>query len=72
MGIVGYADRMTAQPGDTVRFMVSTSAARYHADIVRIVHSDANPRGPGMKETVLDTPANGDYPGRHQTLPLGS
>jgi N,N-dimethylformamidase len=72
MGIVGYGDRMTAQPGDTVKFMVSTGAARFHADVVRMIQGDANPKGPGVKETVVDTPANGDYPGRHQLLPLGS
>src|SRR5262245_52959330 len=72
MGIVGYADHMTAQPGDSIKFMVSTSAPRFHADIVRMIHGDANPKGPGVKETVVDTPANGDYPGRRQVLPLGS
>jgi hypothetical protein len=46
MGIVGYADHMTAQPGDTIKFMVSTSARRFHSDIVRMIHGDANPKGP--------------------------
>src|SRR5262245_60432255 len=68
MGVVGYADRMTAQAGDTVRFMVSTRSTRYHADIVRLIHGDANPRGPGFKEMVVDTPANGDYSGKRQAL----
>src|SRR4249919_3762047 len=72
MGIVGYADHMTAQPGDSVKFMVSTSAPRFHADIVRMIQGDANPKGPGVKETVVETAANGDYPGKHQLLPLGS
>jgi N,N-dimethylformamidase beta subunit-like protein/concanavalin A-like lectin/glucanase superfamily protein len=72
MGIVGYADRMTAQPGDSIKFMVSSRAPRYRADIVRIIHGDLNPRGPGMKETVVDTPANGEYEGKAQALPLGS
>ena len=72
MGIVGYADHMTAQPGDTVKFMVSSQAPRYRADIVRLIHGDANPKGPGVKETVVETPANADYPGKRQPLPLGS
>ncbi|PYQ74938.1 MAG: hypothetical protein DMG01_19685, partial [Acidobacteria bacterium] len=38
MGIVGYADHMTAQPGDAIKFMVSSSASRYRVDIVRIIH----------------------------------
>jgi len=72
MGIVGYADHMTAQPGDVIAFMVSTAAPRYRADIVRIIHGDINPKGPGMKETVVDAAASREYAGHRQTLPLGS
>ena len=72
MGIVGYADHFSAQPGDTIAFMVSSAAPRYRADIVRIIHGDINPKGPGMKETVVETPVNREYAGRRQALPLGS
>src|SRR5262245_58013503 len=72
MGIVGYADHMTVQPGETVSFMVSSQAPSYRADIVRLIHGDANPKGPGIKETVVDTPSNRDYPGKRQVLPMGS
>lgn len=72
MGVVGYADRLSAQPGETIRFMVSSRSPRYRADLVRLIHGDANPNGPGFKEEVIATPANGEYPGKHQSLPLGS
>ena len=72
MGIVGYADHMTTQPGDAIKFMVSTRAPRYRVDIVRIIHGDANPKGPGMKETLVNTSANSEYVGKHQALSLGS
>ena len=72
MGVVGYADHLSAQPGDTIAFMVSSAAPRYRADIVRIIHGDINPKGPGMKETVVDTPVNREYVGARQALPLGS
>ena len=72
MGIVGYADHMSVQPGETVKFMVSSQAPRYRADIVRLIHGDANPKGPGIKETVVETTANAEYPGKRQALPLGS
>ena len=71
-GIVGYADNLRVQPGETIRFMVSSEVPRYRADIIRMIHGDANPSGPGIKETVVDTPANGEYAGRRQELPLGS
>jgi N,N-dimethylformamidase len=71
-GIVGYADLLRVQPGETIRFMVSSEAARYRADIVRLIHGDANPKGPGIKEVLVDTPANAEYSGKRQELPLGS
>ena len=71
-GLVGYADRLRVQPGETIKFMVSSEQARYRADIVRLIHGDANPKGPGIKEVVVDTPANTEYPGKRQRLPLGS
>ena len=71
-GIVGYADRLSVQPGETIRFMVSSELPRYRADIVRLIHGDANPAGPGIRETVIDTPVSGDYEGRRQGLPFGS
>ena len=72
MKIVGYGDRLSAQPGETVRFMVSCQLPRYQADIVRLIHGDENPQGPGFKEELVSTPVNGEYPGREQKLKLGS
>ena len=72
MGVVGYADRLSVAPGETIRFMVSSRLPTYRAEIVRLIHGDANPNGPGIKEALVETPANGDYPGRQQDLPLGS
>lgn len=71
-GIVGYADRLSVQPGETMRFMVSSELPRYRADIVRLIHGDANADGPGFKETLVDTPVNGEYAGQRQDLPFGS
>jgi N,N-dimethylformamidase len=71
-GIVGYADHLRVQPGETIKFMVSSEQPRYRADIVRLIHGDANPKGPGIKEVVLEAPANAEYPGKRQELPLGS
>src|SRR5687768_11666639 len=70
-GLVGYADRLRVQPGESIRFMVSSEPPRYRADIVRLIHGDANPKGPGIKEVVVETPANGDYSGKRQELPMG-
>ena len=72
MEIVGYADRFSVQPGEDIRFMVSCTLPSYRADIVRLIHGDENPKGPGYKEQLIHTLANGEYSGRTQVLRKGS
>jgi N,N-dimethylformamidase len=73
MKIVGYADRFSVMPGETVRFMVSCDGLKtYRADIVRLIHGDTNPAGPGYKEVELETPVSGTYRARHQPVQAGS
>ncbi|MYB43358.1 MAG: LamG domain-containing protein [Acidimicrobiia bacterium] len=72
MEIVGYADRLRAQPGEKVSFKVSCRASSFRAQLVRLIHGDDNPDGPGSKIDDLDSAANGEYPGRIQELHPGS
>jgi N,N-dimethylformamidase len=72
LGISGYADKLSVEPGDTVRIMVSTKAETFRSTMVRIIHGDPDPAGPGIKEEVIDSPVNATYAGRDQRLPLGS
>ena len=71
--IVGYPDRFSVRPGETIRFMVSSElSAPYRVDFVRIVHGDVNPDGPGFKEIRVDGPTSGSYPSRFQAIHPGS
>ena len=72
MDIVGYADRFSVQQGDTIRFMVSCKLPTYQAQIVRLIHGDTNPEGPGFKEQPVQTGADGTYQGKFQKLAIGS
>ena len=72
MKITGYADKISARPGETLQFMVNCERPRYRADIVRLVCGDLNPEGPGIREHVVKTPANKSYKGRAQTIESGS
>ncbi len=72
MKVVGYTDRLSVAPGETIRFMVSCELPTYRADIVRLIHGDTNPAGPGFKEEVVKTVANREYPGREQHIYRGS
>ena len=70
--LIGYSDKFSVAPGEKLAFKVSTDLARYDVAIVRLIHGDENPAGPGFKEEVVRTPVNGTYPGRRQATHCGS
>jgi len=70
--VIGYLDRLTARPGDTISCMISTIADRVAADVVRLVHGDRNPAGPGFKAPLVTEIAGFDVPGGRQELYMGS
>jgi len=72
MKITGYSDKISARPGETIKFMVNCELPTYQAEIVRIICGDTNPAGPGMKEKVTDTPVNKTYKGRKQIIESGA
>ncbi len=72
MKLTGYTDRLSLQPGQTIQFMVTSEAPQYKMDMVRLIHGDPNPTGPGFKEELIDTPINGMYSGRKKELNIGS
>lgn len=50
MKVTGYSDKLSAAPGEIVRFMVHCQLPTYRADIVCLICGDTNPQGPGVKE----------------------
>jgi N,N-dimethylformamidase len=72
MEIVGYADRFSVHPGEKIRFMVSSQHDSYEAKVVRLIHGDENPDGPGYKDASIPTSVDGDYPGAVQPIRNGS
>ncbi|MET0454621.1 MAG: N,N-dimethylformamidase beta subunit family domain-containing protein, partial [Mycobacterium sp.] len=71
--LTGYGSKWTVEQGDSVDFFVSCDGpTTYRAELVKLIHGDTHPSGPGFKEDVLDSPVNGDYPGRVQTIHAGS
>ena len=71
--IHGYADRLSVAPEESIEFKVSCEEpGTYRADVVRLIHGDTNPAGPGFKEEQLETEASGDYEGRFQATDAGS
>ena len=71
--LIGYSDRLSVRPGDTIAFKVScTSSEPYDAKLVRITCGDPNPAGPGIKEADIPAEFTGSYPSRLQDIHLGS
>ena len=72
MNLLGYTDRLSVAPDETIRFMVSCDHYEYRADLVRLIHGDENPAGPGFKEREVASAINADYEGRRQSIRSGS
>jgi len=72
--IVGYTDRPSVRPGESLAFKVSCEggAAAYDAEIVRLICGDDSPQGPGFKSEPVAASVNGPYPGRKQRINCGS
>lgn len=71
--ITGYSDRFSVRAGETIKFHVNSEFSEsYDAKIVRLIHGDTNPDGPGYKEEEIDTSVTGTYQGEHQPLYSGS
>ena len=47
--ILGYADRISAAPGESIKVMVSCEGLdHYDAQLIRVIQGDINPEGPGL------------------------
>lgn len=54
--LFGYCDPLAAKAGKPIDFMISAEGtAEAKVDVVRLVHGDFNPQGPGFIEEVIDT-----------------
>lgn len=71
--ICGYSDRLSAIPGETIEFKVSSrSRSPFTARLVRVIHADPNPLGPGMKFENLAHVFTGEFASVVKPLRLGS
>lgn len=71
--LIGYTDRLSVRPGETIGFKVSSrSADPFRARLVRVICADPNPAGPGIIEDDVEAEFSGEYPSRHQPFYPGS
>jgi N,N-dimethylformamidase len=70
--LTGYINKLSAQPGGSLEFKIS-SQSEYSARLIHIICGDPNPEGPGIKYEPVDGASfEGTYQGREQTVHLGS
>ncbi len=73
MKLTGYADKFGVHPGDTIKFYVNCDGpADYKAEIVKMIHADTNPRGPGYIEEKINADCDKSYKGAKQEIYSGS
>ncbi len=60
---LGYPDELCVRPGETVGFHVSGAGAEtVDAQLVKLVHGDTQPGGPGFREVEVPSTVDGTYP----------
>jgi N,N-dimethylformamidase len=72
MKIVGYSDPLSVRAGEAIAFKVSSESPTYNVQIVRLIHGDDNPNGPGYKAESIDANVNGRHAGQPRELQTGS
>lgn len=71
--ITGYSDKYSVCPGDNLKFYINSERNEdYEVQLVRLIHGDTNPDGPGYKEEEISADCNGHYRGRNQRIHGGS
>ena len=71
--ITGYSDKYSVCPGEEIKFYVNSEKNEdYQVDIVRLIHGDTNPEGPGFKEKIIRSSCNKQYKGKNQKIHGGS
>ncbi len=71
--IVGYPDRYSVAPGETIAFKISQEEGdHFDARIVRVFNGDSNPEGPGLRFEHVPTAADGRHAGFAQSIDAGS
>ncbi|MCY1194211.1 N,N-dimethylformamidase beta subunit [compost metagenome] len=71
--ILGYVTPLSAQPGQTLSFRISSAGGQpFTARVLRIHCADPNPDGPGMQLEPVDFPLQASYAGREMAVHPGA
>jgi N,N-dimethylformamidase len=71
--ISAYTDRLSVKPGETLHVMASADATEtMNAQLVRLIHGDQHPDGPGYLEQKVASPIEQSWPVRKQYIQKGN
>ena len=71
--LFGYCDKLSVKPGDDIAFHVTADGtSEAEAQLVKLVHGDQHPDGPGFIEREVDCEANGTWAVEKQFTQVGS
>ena len=72
--IVGYSDKISVKSGEKITFMISCEKKIkvIYSNIIKLIHGDINPNGPGYKEEVLKNYRKKKHKGIFQSINAGS
>jgi N,N-dimethylformamidase len=71
--LFGYCDRISVKPGETVNVHVSADGVdEADAQLVRLIHGDEHPDGPGFMAEEVASPDNGPWAVKKQYTQVGS
>jgi N,N-dimethylformamidase len=73
IAITGYTDKVSVAPGEDIEFKVSVdNATSAQVEIVRIIHGDEHPDGPGFIEETVSADCNGEHSVAKQFVNVGN
>lgn len=71
--ISAYTDRLSVKPGETLSVMASADATEtVRVQLVRLIHGDEHPDGPGFVEQPVASAIDRDWPARKQYIQKGN
>ena len=73
IAVTGYTDKVSVAPGEEISFHVSVeNSPTAQFEIVRLVHGDEHPDGPGFIEEVIPSAVSGSHAVRKQFVDTGN
>ena len=71
--LYGYSDKISVRPGEDIEFFVDAEGTtEAQAQLVRLIHGDQHPSGPGFLEEEIKSEGDGDWLVKRQYTQVGS